>query len=248
LGKKKKRKKALEQNAASEQEAQAQEQLSDNPDMPDKKNKKKKIKQQKMLTKRTDPNWPLVGLASVGMLLTAYLIITSWLGTTPLYCAEGSTCDIVQNSRWGTLMSLPTAFWGFLTYAVLGYIGLRVRSTEWHWKSAWIVSIVGLGYSLYLNSISFFVIEALCFYCLVSLSIMATIFGVVVSQRPKGLVDFKYPTWVGETLVITVLIVGGLHLYYSGVFDPAAGPEDPYLRGLAEHLTKEEAILYGAYW
>ncbi|HEB01622.1 MAG TPA: vitamin K epoxide reductase family protein [Nitrospirae bacterium] len=245
MGKKKKRKKALEQNIASEQDAQAQEQP---PDKPDKKDKKKKMKQQPMLAKREHPNWPLVGLASAGMLLTAYLAITSLLGGTPLYCAEGSTCDIVQSSRWGTLMHLPTAFWGFMTYAVLAYIGFRVRSTEWHWKSAWIVSMVGLGYSLYLNTISFFVIEALCAYCLASLSIMAVIFAMVVTQRPKGLVDFKYPTWIGETVVIAVLIIGGLHLHYSGVFDPTAGPEDPYLNGLAEHLAKKEAVFYGAYW
>ena len=245
MGKKKKRKKALEQNIASEQDAQAQEQP---PDKPDKKDKKKKMKQQPMLAKREHPNWPLVGLASAGMLLTAYLAITSLLGGTPLYCAEGSTCDIVQSSRWGTLMHLPTAFWGFMTYAVLAYIGFRVRSTEWHWKSAWIVSMVGLGYSLYLNTISFFVIEALCAYCLASLSIMAVIFAMVVTQRPKGLVDFKYPTWIGETVVIAVLIIGGLHLHYSGVFDPTAGPEDPYLTGLAIHLTKKEAVFYGAYW
>ncbi len=239
MGKKKKRKKALEQNIATNEEAQAQEQPA---------GKKKRIKQQPMLARREHPNWPLVGLASAGMLLTAYLAITSLLGGAPLYCAEGSTCDIVQSSRWGTLMHLPTAFWGFMTYAVLAYIGLRVRSTEWHWKSAWIVSMVGLGYSLYLNSISFFVIEALCAYCLASLSIMAVIFAMVVSQRPKGLSDFKYPAWIGETVVITVLIIGGLHLHYSGVFDPTAGPEDPYLKGLAVHLTKKETVFYGAYW
>ena len=240
MGKKKKRKKALEQEIASDGEAQAQEKS------PDK--KKKKIKHKQALAKREHPNWPLVGLAAAGMLLTAYLAITSLLGGTPLYCAEGSTCEIVQGSRWGTLLGLPTAFWGFMTYALLAYIGLRIRSTEWHWKSAWVVSMVGLGYSLYLNTISFFVIEAMCAYCLASLSIMAVIFGVVVSQRPKGLADFKYPTWVGETVVIAVLIVGGLHLHYSGVFDPTAGPENPYLKGLAVHLSKKEAVFYGAYW
>jgi uncharacterized membrane protein len=233
LGKKKKRRKALKE------EAQVQEKPA---------GKKKKKKRQPMPTKREHPNWPLTGLAAAGMLLTAYLVITSWLGGHPLYCEEGSTCDIVQRSRWGTLMHLPTAFWGFMTYAVLAYIGFQVRSPGWHWKSAWVVSMVGLGYSIYLNTISFFEIEVMCAYCLASLSIMAFIFGVVVSQRPMGLPDFKYPTWAGATIVTTVLIVGGLHLHYSGVFDPAAGPEDPYLKGLAEHLSREEAVLYGAYW
>lgn len=239
MGKKEKRRKALKELIVSKQAALVQKPPTE---------KKKKVKRQPIPSRREHPNWPLVGLASAGMLLTAYLVITSWLGGQPLYCQEGSTCDIVQNSRWGTLMYLPTAFWGFMTYAVLAYIGLRVRSAEWHFKSAWVVSMVGLGYSLYLNAISFIVIEALCVYCLASLLIMTVIFIVVASQRPKGLIDFKYPAWAGTTIVFTLMIIGGMHLHYSGVFDPAAGPEDPFLKGLAQHLTKNEAVFYGAYW
>jgi uncharacterized membrane protein len=182
------------------------------------------------------------------MVLTGYLVLTFWLGAPPLYCEEGSTCDIVQQSRWGTFLGIPTALLGFMAYAALAFIGFRVRSTGLHWKSAWIVSLVGLGYSIYLNAISLFVIEATCFYCLTSLSIMAGIFGVIFFQRPSGLPNFKFPTWAGETIVLAMVIVGGMHLYYSGVLDPAAGPEDPYLRGLAQHLTEKNAVFYGAYW
>ena len=40
--------------------------------------------------------------------------------------------------------------------------------------------------------------------------------------------------------------MGVVHLHYQGVFDPAAGPEDPRLRALAEHLTEAGARFYGA--
>jgi len=59
---------------------------------------------------------------------------------------------------------------------------------------------------------------------------------------------FNVTAWAGQAVIITALIVGGLHLHYSGVFDPAAGPEDPFLKGLAEHLTRGKALMYGAYW
>ena len=133
----------------------------------------KKKKGQPVLKKRENPNWPLTALAVAGMVLTAYLVLTSWLGQTPLYCDEGSSCDIVQQSRWGTFLILPTAFWGFLTYAILAYIGFRVRNPSLHWKVAWTVSLVGLGYSVYLNTISLLVLEAICAYCLASLLILA---------------------------------------------------------------------------
>jgi uncharacterized membrane protein len=238
LGKKKKRKKTSQVKPPPRKETSPRVK----PAVP------KKKKGQPVLKKRENPNWPLTALAVAGMVLSAYMVLTSWLGQAPLFCDEGSSCDIVQKSRWGTFLGLPTAFWGFLTYAILAYIGFRVRKPVLHWKSAWTVSLVGLGYSVYLNIISLFVIETICAYCLVSLSIMAVIFVVVMFQRPERLPHFKFSTWAGETIVIVMVIVGGMHLHYSGVFDPTAGPEDPYLRGLAEHLTQQKAVLYGAFW
>ncbi len=209
---------------------------------------RRKKKRQQMLKQRELPNRPLIALAGAGMLLTAYLVFTSWMGEAPLFCNEGSTCDIVQRSRWGTFLGLPVAFWGLLTYAALFFIGLRVRNTGTHWKSAWTVSLLGLGYSVYLNSISLFVIEAMCAYCLASLSIMAGIFIFMTIKRPDGLPDFKFKTWAMEAAIVLLVLVGGMHMHYSGVFDAAAGPEDPYLKGLAEHLTSEKAVMYGAFW
>lgn len=208
----------------------------------------KPSKRQPVLRKRKQPNWPITALASAGMVLTLYLTLNVWLGGTPLYCTEGSSCDIVQQSRWGTFLGMPTAFWGFWTYATLAYIGFKVRNPEKHWKSSWVVALVGLGYSVYLTSISLFVIDALCAYCLVSLSIMIVTFGVIVAQRPEGMQKFKLTNWVGKTAVVTLIIIGGMHMHYSGVFDPAAGPEDPFLKGLATHLNEKNVVLYGAFW
>jgi len=37
-----------------------------------------------VLQKLKKPNWPLTGLAGAGMVLTAYLALTVWLGRPPL--------------------------------------------------------------------------------------------------------------------------------------------------------------------
>jgi len=215
---------------------------------PDRSVKQNKKKRQPVLKKRMQPNWPLTVLAGAGMALTLYLTVNVWLGGTPLYCAEGSSCDIVQQSRWGTFLGLPTAFWGLWVYTTLAFIAFNVRNPERNWKSAWFVSALGLGYSIYLTTISVFVIGAVCFYCLISLTLMTVTFGVIVLQRPGGMQKFKLKNWVVETVVVALVFVGGMHLHYSGVFDPAAGPKDPYLVGLAKHLSEKDAILYGAFW
>ncbi len=238
--KKKKQQKQKEPIKAApvEQEVQQQE----------KPEKKKKFKKPAVPRRLDGPDWLVTGLAVAGMALTAYLAITYWLGDTPLYCTEGSSCEIVQQSRWGTFLMLPTAFWGFLTYAALGHIGYRFRDRAAHWKWSFLISIIGLGYSIYLVSVSFFVIKEVCAYCLVSFALMTSIFGVITSRRPSDLPDLNIGAWAKQAAIVAVVIVAGMHLHYSGIFDSGAGPEDNYLKGLAVHLAKNDAMMYGAYW
>jgi len=41
----------------------------------------------------------LTGLAVVGMILTGYLVLSSWLSQPILYCEDGGACELVQKSR-----------------------------------------------------------------------------------------------------------------------------------------------------
>ncbi|MHC4551120.1 MAG: vitamin K epoxide reductase family protein, partial [Planctomycetota bacterium] len=177
--------------------------------------------------RRKLPNWPLLGLSATGMALTGYLSATAWFGSEPLYCGAGSSCDVVQTSHWATLLGLPIALWGFFTHAALAYVAGRVKKADLHWSYAWIVALVGLGVSLYLIGVALFVLEAACFYCLASFALVAAIVGVLVWQRPGGLPGFRWPAWLAQTGALATAIVVVLHLHYSGVFHPAAGPEDP---------------------
>ena len=199
-------------------------------------------------TRNTAPDWPVVALSLLGALLAGYLTLTAWLDAAPAFCAEGSSCEIVQGSRWGTLLGIPTSFLGLLTYLALGHFAYRERRPGRRWSVLWVLSLVGLAYSLYLTGVSYFVIQAFCVYCVISMVIMATIFVLVAARRPAMAEQFSWPAWASQTGVVALLIVGALHLHYSGVFDAAAGPEDPYVQGLAQHLSDSGAIFYGAYW
>src|SRR5262245_27706711 len=59
-------------------------------------------------TLRPQPNWPLLALAGLGILLTAYLTWTALTGGAVQGCAVGGGCDTVLSSRWSKLLGLPT--------------------------------------------------------------------------------------------------------------------------------------------
>src|SRR5262245_518284 len=135
---------------------------------------------------RTSPNWPLLAISIAGMLLTAYLTYTSWMGQSVRGCSEGSGCDVVLTSRWATTFGLPTAFWGFLAYAGFAAIAFIKRADK-HFRYAWTAALVGVAYSVYLTMVSITILHATCPYCLTSLTLMIATLALTTYQRPADL-------------------------------------------------------------
>jgi uncharacterized membrane protein/glutaredoxin len=196
---------------------------------------------------RDGPNWPLFVLSVVGMALSGYLTFSGWADKLVAFCTEGAGCDVVLSSRWSTLFGMPTSFWGFLTYALLAAVAWN-RHADNQWRWAWTISLFGLLYSSYLTAISLFELNATCPYCLTSLGLMAVIFVMTTFQRPENLPRFSWGPWLAKTVGAAVVVIVALHSYYAGYWGGAPGPEDPWIRGLAEHLSKTDAKFYGASW
>lgn len=210
--------------------------------------KEEKAGKTPVLKKRTSVNWALLLPAIAGMGLAAYMTYTTMNSVELAFCGEGEGCDLAQQSRWGNFFGIPTSVLGFGLYLALAWVALRVRNPSRHWAFAWMLSLTGVAYSLYLTVISQTVIEATCVYCLGSLGILVAMLVIVAFQRPRGLAAFNWFTWGGQTAVVAIALVGGMHFYYSGYVVSATGPEDPYLKGLAIHLKDTGAVFYGAYW
>ena len=185
----------------------------------------------------------VLALAIAGILLTAYLTFTASFGEHPAFCSEGSGCDIVQSSRWATFLGVPMALWGCLTYIVIAGLAWRARTKIGSWTPLIFFAFCGFAISAYLTIVSVVEIEATCPYCLASFLIITTIMILTMVRQPP-----EWLTSVKEAAVVAVLLVGVLHMHYSGVFDASAGPEDPQLQALAMHLEKTGAKFYGAYW
>lgn len=180
-------------------------------------------------------------------MLTAYLSWAAFSGGAVQGCSAGGGCDIVLTSRWATLLGLPTAFWGLLAYAALAATAF-VRRVDRHWSYAWTVVFFGVCFSVYLTVVSLTILGSACPYCLTSLGLLTATLVLVARQRPP---EMARRSWLGLAAgrgAIAALAILLLHANYVAPQPEASGPEDPMVRALAEHLTDQGAVFYGASW
>ncbi len=191
------------------------------------------------------PDWSIVILAGLGMLVTGYLAITGMSTASPLFCAEGSECDLIQQSHWSLLFGIPVAIWGFLLYALIALIAGLGRPRLKRWQRLWLLSFFGTVFSLYLTAAGWLSLQALCFWCLISLGIISALFLLLTFRRPESAPGMPWAGFLaGQGAMVAVVLVL-LHAFYAGWFQP---PEDPRLRDLALHLDRVGAVYYGASW
>ncbi len=191
------------------------------------------------------PDWPIVILAVLGMLVTAYLSFSNLFGATPIGCAEGSACDIIQQSHWSILLGLPVALWGFGLYLLIALIAGLGRPRLKRWQRLWVLSFFGMIFSAYLTAVGALELQAYCGWCLASLAIITIIFVVLTFKRPESAPGMPWAGFLAGQGALVAVVLVALHAFYAGWFQP---PEDPRLRALAEHLDRTGAVYYGASW
>jgi uncharacterized membrane protein len=193
------------------------------------------------------PDWIVVVLALVGVGVAGYLTALKLGGNQAFLCRDGSGCDIVQASRYSLLAGVPTALWGaglYLAIAVLAALPRTVR----RWQAAFMLAAAAVAFSLYLTFLSIFVIGATCPYCLASGVISLLLLVTMLVRRPVAqgraaqAYTLKRLAGLGITAGVAAVLVGAF--IFAADFSTPAG----YQVGLAEHLKRNQAIFYGAYW
>lgn len=191
------------------------------------------------------PDWMLLLLALSGMLLSGYLTFAALSEAAPVFCDQGSSCQLIQQSRWSRVLGVPLALWGFALYAVLAAQAWQQPHRLQRWRRLWLIALVGLVISLYLTLVGWIELAAFCAWCLLSLALLAAFFLRASLIRPKSATVTELRHWLLRSGVIALLAVLALHLYYSDLLSPRA---DPQLLALANHLQRSEAKFYGAFW
>lgn len=111
---------------------------------------------------------------------------------TPLLCnvTNLSGCNVVASSPYAHLFGISLAEYGVIFYAFIFVIAALelVLFDRLLRRVLQAASLIGLIASLYLTFIEFFVVRALCIYCLASASVALLIFifaGLIEPLRKK---------------------------------------------------------------
>ena len=112
----------------------------------------------------------LLVLAVLGAMISAYLTWTHFAGLVPVCTGSGEGCEIVQTSRYASIVGIPVALLGLVAYGGLLFSAVLWRDVGIY--LGFLISLVGTLFSAYLTYLEIFVIGALCQWCLASAAIM----------------------------------------------------------------------------
>lgn len=157
----------------------------------------------------------LLFLALVGAADAGYLLIQTVSGQ-PVVCPSVpigrfnlNQCNIVLATSYAKFLGLPTALYGLVAYLLFAILILYELNQVVYYKSysiqnkqnarnkrsaiklLSILSGAGVLISAYFVYLQFFIIEAICFYCLLSASIMTLIF---IGSAAYNFYNLKYST------------------------------------------------------
>jgi uncharacterized membrane protein len=189
--------------------------------------------------------WEVVALAAAGGGIAGYLTITKLVRAAPLLCGADSSCDLVQASRYATLLGVPTAAWGAALYLAVGLLAAYpLTRRRWLWMFA--LAAAGVAFSGYLTAIALVVLRSACGWCLASAAVMVVLLIAVLRRRPP-----PGPRWTSlQPARLGWLAAGvavGTVVLSVAVFSLTA-PASPYQEALARHLSATGARFYGAFW
>lgn len=128
------------------------------------------------------PSWLLLVFALaafLGFLDATYLTLQHYLGL-PLPCSVLQGCEKVTTSQYATFLGLPVALLGAINYLFLFMLSVIYFDTK---KQVFIkiaagFTIAGFLATLWFLYAQFFIIGALCLYCVFSALISALLFVI----------------------------------------------------------------------
>ncbi|MBT4209535.1 MAG: vitamin K epoxide reductase family protein [Candidatus Komeilibacteria bacterium] len=127
------------------------------------------------------------GISLIGFLDAVYLSVSHYTGH--ISCSVVSGCQEVLVSQYSEIFGIPLALLGAAYYLFILINSLLYIDNQNKWSKLILsyLPIFGFVFSIYLVYLMFFVIEALCQYCLLSAgtSTLLFILGLIFIKKNK---------------------------------------------------------------
>ncbi len=106
-------------------------------------------------------------LSSINGILISFYLAYKKLLNEPLLCGLSQGCDIVQHSKYSTLLGVPLGLWGVLFYFAIFIVFYYNKGKYLGFLRKFLI-LWGLLFSIYLTYLEIFTIKAVCLWCLSS--------------------------------------------------------------------------------
>ncbi len=123
-------------------------------------------------------------LSVLGLIVSGYVVYkTQVLNELPQCVGGGGGCELVEKSDYSHLAGIHVSIFGFVGYSLL--LAATVLEGDRARVAAFVLSLFGFGFSLYLTYLELWEILAICQWCVTSAVAMTMLF-VVNTTRMFG--------------------------------------------------------------
>jgi len=131
-------------------------------------------------------------LSVLGLIVSGYVVYkTQFLNELPQCVGGGGGCALVEKSDYSHLAGVHVSIFGFIGYSLL--LGATILQGDRARVAAFVLSLFGFGFSLYLTYLELWEILAICQWCVTSAVVMTMMFVVNTTRMFSyfGLDDYE---------------------------------------------------------
>lgn len=136
-------------------------------------------------------------LSVLGLLVCIYLVYQHFKTDDNSFCNFNDyfNCDIVNKSEYSVLFGMPVAILGALAYIAIfatAILLIKQKLPKIALGLLALFSAISLAFAIYLSVMEFFVLYAVCIFCVTSQLIILSIFLLSLN------IWLKHPRWLAE--------------------------------------------------
>ena len=119
-------------------------------------------------------------LCVIGLIIASYVAITVAGGGVPQCVGGGGGCATVEKSKYSEMVGVHISYFGLIGYALI--LGTSLWKGDRARVGAFILAMVGFGFSMYLTYLELWTIKAICQWCIGS-ALMMTLLFILATTR-----------------------------------------------------------------